>query len=68
MNLEQLSKAVGVELKVRDNKQLIEDTNQHLLKQLLKKNAPKINAGSKTSTANNDDAIREFYEKANRID
>lgn len=66
MTLDELSKAVGVPLKLRDTQKLIEETNAHLLKQEARKQ--QVKAKDKGEVISEAEAIERFYQDARRMD
>lgn len=67
--LEKLSEAVGVKLKVRDNEKLKQETYEHLVSQLLKKEQAARDSGARTSDEVDEaKSVERFYDGANRKD
>jgi len=67
MTLDELSKAVGVELKQRDTLQLIIDTEEHLKRQEERKLSFRTNS-EKQPSMEDAEAVRKFYERGNHVD
>ena len=71
--LDQLSEAVGVKLKIRDNEKLKKETDEHLASQLLKKEQEARDSGvacdvDEDVTGSEAESIDRFYANTNRTD
>ena len=64
ITMQMLSEKLGVELKVRDNDKLIDETIDHLLPKMMKK----IDAAGVCTAADEAEAMDKFYAKGNRVD
>jgi hypothetical protein len=67
MGLNELSKAVGVPLNIRDTQKLIDETVEHLNKQARRKQVVRVK-NEELKQLNEAEAIDKFYEKGNKVD